>query len=147
MNARLVSLVLLIGFAAGCSVATAPARVRIEVRDAGSGTPVTGAHVRAAAVHLFVPADDVPLLGSQAIIDAAPPSDRGTTGDDGAVELMLAGRHPYRLLVVAPGCEPLEFLLERTPAAGEATPWIDAVSGEGVDPRRRPGLEIRVASP
>lgn len=112
--------------------------MRVEVRDAGTATPVEGAVVRATPLNADGPVSIRSLIG----LPPMPAGAEGRTGADGAVELSLAVEDPVRVLVTAPGHVPMAWMLDRHPAIDGGTGWLTLDAGlAGADVPR--GLEVR----
>jgi hypothetical protein len=110
MNAWTTALVGLPLMLLGCLAGSSPLGAIVEVRDARTGLPVADAVVRTTGGNVFIPPRDV--LAPPTSPWANPAGGRVQTGDDGAVNLLLAGSRPNELTVTAAGYPPLHLTLE-----------------------------------
>ena len=93
--------------------------VTIAVSNA-SGEPVSGASVQAAPMYFFNPTDtNYIIIGPYDIIEPFPAEgDRGTTDDNGEVELQIVTKSPLRLTVFAENFAPWKGEISITEQAG-----------------------------
>ena len=76
--------------------------MRVEVRAAATGLPVSGAIVHAWSINAEGPTSIRTLAG----IPSMPDEGRATTGPDGAADLRLAIEDPIQVRILAPGLAP-----------------------------------------
>lgn len=147
--ARRLPIVFLLLAATGCASSHTYLPMTVEVRDKLTHEPVAGAVVVARTVHLFLPLSyflrvELPLLGSDPIVDPFPPrSAHGTTGEAGTVRLRVIVDHPVHVMVIAAGYDPQVVDLIKHPAVTEEpSDWLDADPATAMtdDPAR---LELR----
>jgi hypothetical protein len=112
-----VAVVLVVMAAAGCGslvyTSSSYETVRLSVFDAETGEPVSTAKVSARTVNLFSPSYPNPIVFES----SRPDSSSGVVDGQGEVRLRVVEDYPVQLVVVAPGYEPWEYVLEDVPAA------------------------------
>ncbi len=137
MFARIIMLFIAMVLLGGCLPGSRPIAATVEVRDATTHDPVSGATVHISGGQPFVPHGKA--IGPPISPWPAPRYSRQVTDEQGSVNVEIAGNRPNWLTVSDPRYTPTTILLR-----ADATNVYGATSWTGDGSSK---LEVRAASP